>query len=312
MNTEKVFCNSCKKETNHERIFSKVIHDEILPTDEFPHYYNYWGTTNHILFQCLGCDNITYCQSFNDPGMFHEINEELVPYSTRTYHPPLSKVEFINSTLISTLPNKISNIYKEVKTAIENKLYTLAAAGLRAIIEGTYADKKLDKQRDLEKKIDNLFNEGLLTKNDASRLHSIRFLGNNAIHELDIPKENQIKIALNIVNHYLKSIYYPDAEVIKNLDIQISSYPDFISSITKHINEDMIGKTLSIQEMIPKINKLCKPDNLQKFKSILDNEIRDNRLRFLERKDGDKYKILIMNFFLKEDPYEDVFTPYIK
>lgn len=310
MKTQKIFCDACRKETNHNPVFSQVVHDEELPEDGLPYGYHYWGTTTHILFQCLGCDNITYCQSFHDPSMVHEINDELIPYSTRSYYPPSTRAEFINSLLINKLPSKISNLYKEVKAAIENKLYILASAGLRAIIEGTYIDKKLSQQRDLEKKIDNLFKEGLLTKNDAERLHSIRFLGNNAIHELDTPKENQIKIALDIVNHYLKSIYYPDDEVLRNLDTQINTYQRFILVLAKHINQNMVGEVLSIKEIIPKINKICKPHDLKKFISILDKEINDSRLKFLEKIENDKYKIVVMNFFLQEDPYDNVFTTY--
>jgi len=242
--------------------------------------------------------------------MVHEVNHELIPYTSKTYYPPLTKAEFINAILINRLPTKISNLYKEVKTAIENKLYILASAGLRAIIEGTYIDKNLSPQRDLKQKIENLFNEGLLTKNDADRLHSIRFLGNSAIHELDTPKENQIRIALDIVNHYLKTIYYPDDEVLKNLDIQINTYQTFILVLARHINQDMVGQIFSIKDIVPKISKICKPSDLRQFTAILDKEISDNRLRFLEKTSDQKYKVVAMNFFLLEDPYDDVFTKY--
>ncbi|MBE8714814.1 DUF4145 domain-containing protein [Sphingobacterium hungaricum] len=310
MKTNKVFCNSCKKETNHNPIFSNAVHDEELPDEEFPLSYHYWGTTTHILLQCLGCDDVIYCRSFHDPSMVNEINEELIPYSEKTYYPPFAKMGFASYSLINKLPNKIANLYQEVKIAIENKAFILASAGLRAIIEGTYIDKKLSTQRDLEQKIHNLSDEGLLTKNDAHRLHSIRFLGNNAIHELDKPKEKQIRIALDIVNHYLKTIYYPDDEVLRNLDIQINTYQNFVLVLTRHITLEMVGHIFTLKELIPKINKICKPNDLKRFTSILDKEISDKRLRFLEQNGDQKYKVIAMNFFLHEDPYDDLFTKY--
>lgn len=304
---KKIYCSGCSRETYHANIYSKAIDDEEIPDEDFPIGYHYWGTMTHILYQCLGCDNITYCQSFHEPSMVNEINHKIIPYSTNKYFPAFSRVEFASHILINKLPKKISNLYKEVRISIENKAYILASAGLRAIIEGTYIDKNLSSQGDLEKKIDNLSNEGLLTKKDAQRLHSIRFLGNNAIHVLERPTEAQIKIALDIVNHYLKSIYYPDDEVFKNLDIQINTYKDFILLLAKHIKVDMIGQVLKIKEIIPKISKLCKPELLKTFTLALDKEVTEGRLKFLEKMDNDTYKIKVMNFFLQADPYNEIF-----
>lgn len=72
----------------------------------------------------------------------------------------------------------------------------------------------------------------------------------------------------------------------------------------------MVGQIFSIKDIVPKISKICKPSDFRQFTAILDKEISDNRLRFLEKTSDQKYKVVAMNFFLREDPYDDVFTKY--
>ena len=89
---------------------------------------------------------------------------------------------------------------------------TLAAAGLRAVVEATCIDQGCT-TGDLKSKIDGLVTKGVFLKRDADYLHQHRFLGNEAVHELTAPPPDEFEIALQILEHLLTTIY-----VVRGLD----------------------------------------------------------------------------------------------
>jgi len=62
-------------------------------------------------------------------------------------------------------------------------------------------------KKDLEGKISGLHDKGVLTKKHADILHNLRFLGNEAVHELDQPSTNELALALDIIHHILDALY---------------------------------------------------------------------------------------------------------
>lgn len=66
---------------------------------------------------------------------------------------------------------------------------------------------KTIRRDNLQGKIGGLFEKNLLTKNHADVLHEHRFLGNQAVYELDIPSKEELRLAINILEHTLENIY---------------------------------------------------------------------------------------------------------
>ena len=110
-------------------------------------------------------------------------------------------------------------IYRETIDAINNDSNILCSGGIRAIIEGICIDKGIDRGevkksngekqilKNLEGKIGGLSSNGLLTKENTEILHDLRFLGNEALHELSAPSKEELKLAINIIEHTLENIY---------------------------------------------------------------------------------------------------------
>ena len=48
---------------------------------------------------------------------------------------------------------------------------------------------------------------GVLTKTDAAVLHEIRSMGNEAAHESKPHSDEQLSLAMEVVEHLLKSVY---------------------------------------------------------------------------------------------------------
>jgi len=106
--------------------------------------------------------------------------------------------------------------------AFNHGLFILCAGGLRACIEGICISegikdgpveivkagvKVIKRKKDLQGQISGLFEKGLLTKKHAEVLHEHRFLGNEALHELDSPSKSELILAIEIVEHTLENLY---------------------------------------------------------------------------------------------------------
>jgi hypothetical protein len=103
------------------------------------------------------------------------------------------------------VPKIVSQIYEETLAAIRTKSFILAGVGMRAIIEAICNDKSID--GNLYDKINNMFNNGYIAKGNAKKLHGIRFLGNDAVHDIKSVTPEELYMALRIINHLLETIY---------------------------------------------------------------------------------------------------------
>jgi hypothetical protein len=104
----------------------------------------------------------------------------------------------------SALPKKLTELYAEVLSVHNSKLNVLCAIGLRALLEGICADKKIT-GRDLKKKIDGM--TGHVPVNIVKNLHGFRFMGNNAAHDLAAPESFELGIAIDLMEDILNFLY---------------------------------------------------------------------------------------------------------
>ena len=98
----------------------------------------------------------------------------------------------------------------------------LCAVGLRALVEAVCVDKEIKKgfvdvlknnvlvkktKGNLEGKINGLFQKQFLTEEQAKFLHELRFMGNDAVHELVCPSVADLRLAFGIIESVLNLIY---------------------------------------------------------------------------------------------------------
>lgn len=88
----------------------------------------------------------------------------------------------------------------------------------------------------MEVRISKLATAGNISQKDAARLHGIRFLGNDAAHEIKKPKKEQLSTALKIVEHLLSSVYILEEESNGQIDTIISEFSKFEPLFAKKIN----------------------------------------------------------------------------
>ena len=207
-NRIKVLCSRCERETNHIVLqsFDTTGSEEVGP------YTIDWSNKYQII-QCQGCDTFSFRHLYWD-SEDHETTEKLYPKrSDRS----LSVRAFLN------VPSTLRRIYRETVECFNYETYTLCATGLRAIVEGICADQgitdgpvevamkggstKIVTKDNLQAKIAGLREKGILTKQDSEILHEHRYLGNEAVHDLSQPSSDELRRAIEIIEHTLETLY---------------------------------------------------------------------------------------------------------
>jgi hypothetical protein len=218
----KIYCVRCQGTTNHDvlKSISRTLTPATYPSMEIDFAEGAWE-----ILECRGCEEITFRETWvtsEDIDPFIGVSEPTIrlfpPRSEKTR--PIKPIYNVSPTL--------RHIYRETIDCYNQGSNILCAIGIRALIEGVCSDKGIKNgsvkgndgttklSSNLEGKIEGMAEKGLLTKAHASTLHELRFLGNEAAHELKAPSLNDLEIAIEIIEHTLENIYElgPKAETL--------------------------------------------------------------------------------------------------
>ena len=210
----RVPCKTCNSITNHIVVVS--IDEDIseIISEEF----SLDCVDNYQIIKCQGCD----VKSFRHLNWFSE-NDclESDGYTERLY--PRRDISSLSAKELWNTPQPLRRIYRESIESFNSECFTLCAAGLRAIVEGICTNqsvnngliticekdgsKKEKRVKTLEGKISGLYEKGVLTKQSSETLHQHRFLGNDALHQLEFPSKAELKLAIEIIEHTLEQLY---------------------------------------------------------------------------------------------------------
>lgn len=209
-------CRNCDSFTNHKVLTS-------IETNWGDDDVEIYGTDMFEIVECLGCDSVSFrLASINseDVESYYEktgetnykIDEELYPNRIA------GRKEIEN---IHLFPPETLKIYKEIHKALCSRLRILSGIGIRVLVESVCREREANGSN-LENKIDDLVNKGLLTKENSEALHATRLLGNRLAHEVIEPKDEALEIAMDIIENLLMSVYIIPNKA-KRLKISVSS-----------------------------------------------------------------------------------------
>jgi hypothetical protein len=204
-----------------------------------------------MVIQCRGCEKTSFRYVFLDyESAFPISNDEWdVPETIETYpkfikdHHELDGAHYV--------PDIVSEVYEESLTAIQEGAGILAGLGLRGTIEAICNDRGIT-GKNLEIRISRLATQGLISQKDAERLHAIRFLGNDAAHDIKKPNERQIEIALRIIEHLITTVYILDAEAKGKLDTIVSDFDEFKKLLSKELKNYSAGDEYPLAKFLGK------------------------------------------------------------
>jgi len=197
----KTTCSQCGKNINHLVLKSVCLEC----SDE-----HYGSSTSYQIIKCEGCDKISFrsvssnsedylpcCDENGQDFMAYIEYEELYPYRN---------LRNDRSSYFTNLPPALYKIYQETMKALNSNLPVLTGIGIRAIIEAVV--KAASAQgNNLEQKIDGLVALSILTPKGAKALHKLRMLGNNAAHEVKAHKQEELILAMDIIENMLDAVY---------------------------------------------------------------------------------------------------------
>lgn len=207
---EKVFCNYCSQTTNHiiksEHIITEQCEYEIEPNTMTSQVI---GIYKYQILECSGCESIT----FRRLDIFDNVTEldhkgNFISNQNRTfetYYPERIK-GFISKNKIVGVPIIINKLFQEIIDCYNYDLKIMCSAGLRAIVE-SLCNHFNTTGNSLADRINKLKDINLLSQSTCTSLHSHRFIGNYALHRLEIPEKSELNDAIEIIEHTLKELF---------------------------------------------------------------------------------------------------------
>lgn len=262
--TIKCYCSKCNQHTHHIVLASH--HNGSEPDADF------WWQEEYRMVKCCGCDLVSFDIETVDESMvdYDPIDgSEVMVSQHRSFPVKEGLIECIENTW--DFPCDIYGIYHETITAINEGCYRLAAAGFRATIEAICKDKNIQ-FKNLEAKINGLKKAGIITEADRNRLHTVRFMGNDAVHQISAPTRESLLLVLDIINGVLSNLYVIDDKMKGKLECPIKTIEEFLELLNQGIAMRSVGDIDILKNLLPENRRLIKEDR-SKFEVELQSKI---------------------------------------
>jgi Domain of unknown function (DUF4145) len=193
-------CSSCHIDTRH-----KVLAETDLHLRDSSGTLDLW--IQKQIIQCQGCLTVSFSkvsQFSEDIEHDPETGHEFIP-EERTFYPR----RIVGRSMLQDahhLPRGVNSIYEEAHEALCADLRIMAGFGLRAIVEAICKDKSMS-GRNLQKKIESLAESGHITASGTEILHSLRFMGNEAAHDMKAHTLKELNAGFDVVEYLLQGVY---------------------------------------------------------------------------------------------------------
>ena len=280
MSSKKVksYCRGCGHDTNHG-VLSE--HTESY-RDDYSCDYAYQ------IVECLGCETKSFRTVFEDIESAYQIHDDEWEVPTRIDVYPKFIKGHRNLDGDYCLPDVVGRIYREVILAFQEDALLLAGLGLRGTVEAVCNDLGIT-GKDLESRISKLSANGSISKKDAERLHGIRFMGNDAAHEIKKPKKEHLSVALRIVEHLLSSVYILEQEVEGRIETTIADFEKFEPLLNKKVKLLNSGDELPLAAILGKDIRRVK-ESVVTLEAELLRKIAASEINYLSSGKQDKYQ----------------------
>ena len=268
--TVKCFCNDCQKDTNHQ-----VLTDYEVPNNEES---DYWCELHYQVVQCMGCDNIELRTEFVDLENGHYTDSDGMEYEPEITDEIFPKriPEVFNSGEKDCIPKNIIGLYNEVEKAIVYDLKLLAGIGLRMLVESIANDLKIA-GGDLMSRITKMKEERLISESECTMLHQIRFLGNDATHDMTAPEIKSINFALSVIESLIRAKYIQPEQAKRTLP-KVLNYEEFKKLIIDNAGNFSSGEQRAILSFLPSSAAGEKFENKKEFVRKFLDEVMHNSI----------------------------------
>ena len=188
------FCNTCLGETNHNVLATREKRTEAEKCPDIV-----WIDTYQLL-ECRGCEAVC----FGLEEFFSEAVAEDDPGTRVSRYPPPTKRRLPEWS--NELPETFRDLLAEVYSACAFDARTLAAMGIRALIDGVANDKVGD-NGNFKKKLELLTAGEFLSSYQTEVIDAAFYAGSASMHRAFRPSSDVLTKLLDIVEHLLQCTY---------------------------------------------------------------------------------------------------------
>lgn len=200
-------CNKCERETHHDVLHSITDRWESEPED---HGFTVSGSDTYETLRCRGCDDI----KLRHTSWFSEADEPAI-----AYFPPSTfrkKPKWFDEMILE-LPEGsefVETLAAEIYVALQNGLPSLAAMGVRSLLEKVMVASVGD-QGSFAANLNKFELQGHVANRQRERMEAILEVGHASIHRHFKPSAADLSTLMDISEHILESLYLHDAKVQK-------------------------------------------------------------------------------------------------
>lgn len=196
---EEVHCNRCLQSTDHSVIAERKIRGSSTMDKDFEVS---WEDT-YTMLECCGCHDITLrCRSWFSEWDGDDV--EFFPPQVSRRMPKWS----------SSVPSNVSELMKEVYTALQSDSRRLAIMGARSLVD-LFMNDKVGDVGGFAQKLEALQQKGFLSLVQKDILLVALETGHAVTHRGFNPKKETVEQVMDVVENLLQ--HYALEEVVKNL-----------------------------------------------------------------------------------------------
>lgn len=198
----KAHCNTCAGERKHFIIYAHRVefHDDVLEEHGFDAY---------DLLQCAGCDRVTFRHT-HESSYEPDENGEIVP--TVSYYPPAMfrrRPKWLLGISLRWSHDFIPRLLNEIYTALHNDCLSIAAMGVRALLERVMIDRVGD-HHSFVANLNEFQTQGFIGARQKEALEATLDVGHASIHRNYTPTKDDLRHALDITENIIESVYTSD------------------------------------------------------------------------------------------------------
>jgi hypothetical protein len=186
-------CSSCLRQTTHKVLHERALHDE----DRI---------TTYAMLECSGCHQVCLGEQvrFTDDG---EVEHNYYPSPVSRKEPDWILFMILGLSGNKDQDAKLGSLLHEIYQAVHGGQYRLAAMGIRALLEQIMVSKVGD-LGSFEKQLDAFEKAGYISSIQQGAMKATLEVGHAAMHRAYVPTEENVKVALDIVEGVMAPLYH--------------------------------------------------------------------------------------------------------
>lgn len=166
------------------------------------------GSDTYETLKCCGCDNI----KLRHTSWFSENDDPTVNYFPAAIF--RRNPDWFNELWLElgTDDEFVEQLLKEIYVALQNNLPSLAAMGVRSLLEKIMVSKAGD-QGSFVKNMAEFERRGYVSRIQRERLEAILEAGHATIHRTFKPSKNDVITLIDLTEHIVETVYLHEARV---------------------------------------------------------------------------------------------------